>query len=132
MLTHEYLSCADAESHPGYYADVSIPRGLKQTIKFSETGTRTWSQSGGIDFGISFFVYGLPLELETTVTSTSGVTNTVEIVIDRMNDGPETPEYVSFRIYTPGHPITVDPNNPGGGGFVGGIEAHVWDKDGAG
>ena len=129
-LTSEYIDDTDAQ--PEYYADVSVPRGIKQTIKFTETGTRTWSLSGGVDFSIRFLAYGLPLNLETTATSTSGVTNTVTITIDRMNDGSGTPLYVTFRIYTPGAPLTVDPGNPGGGGFVGGIEVHVWDISGAG
>jgi len=61
-----------------------------------------------------------------------GFTNSVSIDINRRNDGPDTPTNITFRIYTPSAPLTINPNNPTGGGYVGGIEVHVWDLSGAG
>lgn len=114
------------------YIDIQCPRGFQRPISFTEVGSRTWSTTNGISYAISYGAFGVNINLDTTAFQTSEITNTVNIMIDRTNDGPGTPDYIWFRIYTAGAALAIDTNNPTSSNNAGGIEVHIWDKDGLG
>lgn len=119
-LTSEYL---DPNSLTEGYVDIPVPHGIKQRVTYTETGSYTWSASLGVDFAITYKAFSIPIELDTTVTTTSGATNWVSYVIDRTGD--TNLNTLIFRAYTSGAILDLDNDR-------GGIELHVWDISGAG
>jgi len=120
--TEEYL---DPNNLPeDSYKDFPIAYGTFKQAKYTETGSYTWSASLGADFAITYEAFSIPIELDTTVTTTSGATNWVSYLIDRRGDTNTTPE-LNFRVYTSGAILDSDSEE-------GGMELHVWDMSGAG
>jgi hypothetical protein len=117
--TQEYLNMTDPVVLNNYkeegVGDVTLG------LYYYEQGSTTWSVSQGVPFALSYWAFGVNLNLDVTVT-TSG-SNRVDVVIDRSHD--TNPNTLTFWIYTAG--ALFNPNS-----HTGGMEFHIWDASGAG
>jgi hypothetical protein len=118
--TQEYI---DPNTLTEGYKDFQVDQGSKIHADYKETGSHTWSVSIGADFAISYKGFGTTINVDTTVTTTSGTTSWVSYEVDRLSD--TNPDPLIFRAYTPGAPLDH-------GIDIGGMELHVWDMSGAG
>jgi hypothetical protein len=121
LPTKEYLNLTNITSG---YKQFYISYGTYGQYQYAETGSYTWSASAGVPFAIGYYTLWTSIKLDTTVTSTSDVTYTV----DRRGD-TNTSSILWFRAYTLGS-LLNPADSPKVG--VGGLELHVWDISGAG
>ena len=88
---------------------------------YYEQGSTTWRVSQGVPFALSYWAFGVNLNLDVTVTTIGS--NKVDFKIDRSHD--TNPNTLTFWIYTAG--ALFNPNS-----HTGGMEFHIWDASGAG
>jgi len=99
----------------GSYRDFQLINGTGVYDEYVESGSHTWSLSLGIDFSISYMAFGIPINLDTTVTSTQGTTNWVSYKVD--NTSGTT---LKFRVWTAGTFLDAERK-------IGGMELHIWE-----
>lgn len=110
------------------YLDFDVTSGTSKLKEYKETGSHVWSDSLGVDFSIKYSHFGIPIDIDTTVSGTEGVTNWVSYLVDRIGD--TNPDLLTFRAYTPGgfrDILDPDPEK-----HFGGLKLHIWDMSGAG
>lgn len=112
LSTHEYLN--ETRLPTTEYVDFPVPPGGKDWT-YQETGSQTWSASLDVPFAIVYQAFGKVINLETTVSVTSGTTTWVRYRIENPTEND-----IYFRVYTPG----AQPNQNNG---IGGMELHIWE-----
>jgi hypothetical protein len=119
---NEYLSTSNTlvlNNHKEEDVDANITFGIYYYEQNSCSAT--WSVSQGVPFAVSYGAYGVNLNLDVTVTTSSN--NRVDCTINRSHD--TNPNTLTFWLYTAG--ALCDPD-----AHQGGMEFHIWDMSGAG
>lgn len=126
IYTPEYIHPENLQSGTYYWFDLA-GNGYED-YAYSETSSRTWSvsASASVPFAISYSHFGVVLNLDVTVSVTSGFSNDVYFEVDRRGEPDNAPAH-RFYIYTPEFSIILNPANHYSGDNRGGVELHIWD-----
>jgi hypothetical protein len=93
--TTEYISDPGALD-PQYCEDFTCAKGLPTGGEYTETGSTTWSANGGPRLGILFEAFGVPINIDVTVRSETGYTNTLAWATN-ISTSPH--KVIHFRVY---------------------------------
>jgi hypothetical protein len=135
VVVQEYLPTPNANpldpthGEPGPCLTISLAGSSHVGGKYSETDSQTWFAGFQGSLGIQFVTFGFSMNIDVTVSKTSGHSSGLTFSILRTD--PQTSPLHMFVLYTPAtnnHNFeNINPNDLNSTNNVAGYELHIWD-----